>query len=438
MRHLLKKIFGTPKPAPQVLSYTGMPAWLDQQDEAARNELASGILGPMADIRNAIARTQLLLATLAGAEHDPVMHPKLKTIAKNSLPQFVRAMKSATAKELPDDPEEFYTAAAECLKNCLQAIRGPGRYLQAIFPEETKSVRLAVDEMGRGINTINPLLGAYRKRNAEIRSARAIMDEIGSLREDYTSSEERAGRIRARITGFEERSAAIERELANLPKDSAMHEIEELKQSLADLVCQRDDAVRTYSSLSMTASHVIRKAEKLAARDHHSPEVSLLRTAIEILSDHDIPAPDLLDTRLAAACPVIVKMIESDQIALKNKEERAMFSDTPRFRSEIGAACTALRTLEERCQQAESALATHRITVSMQSLTREKAQLAVMLAREKEVLSDLTEWQTKTMEHIPALYADLRHRITALSQETLVLEEYGTLPAPAPVAGSDS
>ena len=415
-----------------------MPAWLNEQEEAARNELASGILVPMADIRNAIARTQLLLATLAGAEHDPVMHPKLKTIAKNSLPQFVRAMKSSTAKELPEDPEEFYTAAAECVKNCLQAIRGPGRYLQAIFPEETKSIRHAVDELGRGINTINPLLGAYRQRNAEIRSARAFMDEIGSLREDYTRSEERAGRIQARITGFEERSAAIDVELAQFPQDPALHEIEEMRQELTDLVCQRDDAVRIYSSLSMTASHVIRKAEKLAARDHHTPEVSCLRMAMEILSNPDFPAPDLLDTHLTAACPVIVQMIESGQIALKNKEERAMFSDTPRFRSEIGAACTALCSLEVRCHQAESALATHRITVSMQSLTREKAQLAVMLAREKEVLFDLTEWQTKTLEHIPVLYADLRNRITGLSRETLVLEEYSTLAAPVPVAGNDS
>ena len=438
MRDLLKKLFGTPKPAPQVLSYSGMPAWLDGQEEAAREELSRGIRQPMADIRNARAHLQLHLATLAGAEHDPVMHPKLKTIAKNSLPQFVRAMKSSTAKELPEDPEEFYTAAAESVKNCLLAIKGPGRYLQAIFPEETKLIRLAVDEMGRGINTANPLLAACRKRTAEIRSARAIMEEIASLRKDYTGSEERAGRMQARITEYTERSAAIEAELACLPQDPAMHEIESLKQELAVLVRQRDEAMRTYSSLSMTASHVIRKAEKLAARDPHAKEVFALRTAMEMLSGHDLPSPDLLDTRLAAACPVIVQMTDAGQIALKNKEERAMFSDTPRFRSEIGAACTLLSSLEERCRTAESVLASHRITVAMQSLAREKAQLAVMLAREKEVLSDLTEWQTKTMEHIPALYTDLRNRITSLSGETLVLEDYGTLPAPVQAAGNTS
>jgi len=305
-----------------------------------------------------------------------------------------------------------------------------------IFPDEMKSIRLAIDEMGRGINTINPLLAAYRKRIAEIRSARAILEEIGSLRADYAGSEERAGRMQARITEFSDRSAAIDAELAQFPHDPAMREVEEKKNELGDLARQRDDALRTYSSLSMTASHVLRKAEKMAAHEHHGPEIAALRTAMEMLSDHDIPAPDQLDAHLNAACPVTVRMIESGQIALKNKEERAMFSDTPRFRSEIGAACTLLRSLEARCQQAESAIASHRITVAMQSLAREKAQLVFMLEREKQVLSDLVEWQTKTLEHIPVLYSDLRTRIGELSGETRMLEEPGTLPSPATVPGN--
>lgn len=436
MRELIKKIFGTSKPAPQVLPFTELPGWFSAQEEAAARDLAAGIREPMADIRNAVARLRLLITTLAGAEQDPLIHPKLKTIAKNSLPQYVRAMKSSTARELPDDPEEFYAAAAECVMSCLQNTRGQGRYLQAIFPEEMKSIRHGIDEMGRAINTINPLLAAYRKRLAEIKAARAILEEIGSLRTDYSHSEERARRMHSRIDEITGRDSAIEAELARLAGDPSLHEIEDLKRERGDLVRQRDDAVRTYSALSMTASHVFRKAEKLASRDHRAPGGAALRAAMEILSDHDIPAPDQLDAALAAACPVTVPLIEAGQIPLKNKEERALFSDTPRLRSEICAAAAALRSLEERCQQAESALATHRITVSMQSLEREKAQLVVMLMREKQALVDLAEWQEKTREHIPALSADLRSRVDTLSANTRILEEYSDLPAPAPVPDS--
>jgi len=83
----------------------------------------------MNDIRNVIAQLQLIVNEIAGAEHDPEIHPKLKAIAKNSLPQFVRAMKGSLAKELPEDPEEFYTAAPECVKICLHTVSGQGRYL---------------------------------------------------------------------------------------------------------------------------------------------------------------------------------------------------------------------------------------------------------------------------------------------------------------------
>ncbi len=438
MRDLIHRIFGTKKPAPECLLFAEMPAWLTGLEEAAAAGLAEGIRGPMADIRNAEARLRLLTTTLAGAEQDPVMHPKLKTIAKNSLPQFVRAMNSTTARELPDDPEEFYAAAAECVKNCIQNTRGPGRYLQAIFPDEMKAIRMGIDEMGRGINTINPLLAAYRQRMAEVKAARAILDEIGTLRTDYTRSEERRQRMQVRCGEITGRCTAIDTELAGLPADPAMPEVEGLKKELAVLEGRRDEALRTYSALSMTASHVFRKAEKLASRDRHAPGGATLRAAMETLSDHNIPAPDPLGAALNAAWPVTLPLIEAGQISLKNKEERSMFADTVRFTNEICDAAATFRSLEQHCRQAESLLAGHRITMLMQSLAREKVQLQVMLERENQTLSDLTEWREKTLEHIPALYADLRARVDALSGNTRILEEYRNQPLPGPGASDGS
>jgi len=437
MRGLIQKIFGAKKPTPPTpIEFTELPAWFTGLDESAKAGLVSAIREPMEEIRNTEARIRLIATTLADAEQDPVIHPKLKTIAKNSLPQFVRAIKSSTAKELPDDPEEFYAAATECLKNCLQNLRGQGRYLQAIFPEEIKTIRLGIDEMGRGINAINPLLAAYRQQTGGIRAARAIMEDIGSLRTDYTASEERARRIGARIDEMAGRGAAIERELMRLKEDPAMHEIAEKSQELITLGRQRDEALRTYSALSMTASHVFRKAEKLVARDRHVPGGTALRAATEILSDPDIPSPEQLDPALEAACPPTVQLIGAGQIPLKNKEERTLFSDIPSFRSAICTAAGGFRSLDEQCRAAESALATHRITVAMESLEREKAQLLVMLAREKQALIELSEWQEKTLAHIPALYADLRARVDTLSGNTRVLGDYRDAPAPVPPAES--
>ena len=376
MHTFLKKIFGRSEPARQQIAFDAIPGWITEQESAAKATLVSGTREPMDAIRNAIAHLQILVNDIAGAEHDPVIHPKLRTIAKNSLPQFVRSMKLSLAKEIPDeDPEAFYTAAAEVMKNCINTAHGQGRYLQAIFPEEMKGVRQGIDGIGRGINTINPLLAAYRKEMADVAAARALFNAIVDLRTDYVKSEEKLHRVHARIAEMSGRRAAIDRELDVNPEDPRMQEIDRQKTALGELAGKRDDAARAWSALSMTASHVFRKAEKIATRQRHPSEIAILNPAMEILSDHEIPDREKLDEALAAACPVAERMIAAGEVVLKNKEERTIFSDTHQFRADICTACSSLHALEGSCLQAESALSTHPLVMKLQSLEREKTQL---------------------------------------------------------------
>ena len=423
MHTFLKKIFGTGKSEPQItLAFDAVPGWITEKESAAKAALASGTREPMADIRNGIANLQLIINNIAGAEHDPDIHPRLKTIAKNSLPQFVKAMKASLAKDIPEDPEHFYPVAAECVKNCLHNAHGQGRYLQAIFPEEMKAVRHGIDTIGRGINTINPLLADYRKEMAGLASARALFEAIADLRTDFTASEEKVKRIHSRITEIRERSAAIEREQTSMPQDPHMQEVDTRKAVLADLCRQRDEASRTYSALSMTASHVFRKAEKIATKQRHPSEIAILHAAMDILSDHEIPDKERLDGTLGAACPVAERMIAASEVLLKNKEERSVFSDTQEFRREICAAASALKDLEENCHQAESALTSHPLVMKMQSLEREKTQLAAMLEKESQGLSDLEEWRKKTEKHIPELLQELKEKIAGMSRDNVQLQ----------------
>ena len=422
MHDFLKKIFGTTKPAPQLMIFDAVPAWLTERESQAKATLVSATREPMHEIRNGIAHLHIIINDIAGAEHDAAIHPKLKTIAKNSLPQFVKAMKGSLAKELPEDPEEFYVTAAECVKNCLHNTRGQGRYLQAIFPEEMKGVRQGVDAMGRGINTINPLLSAYRKEMAAVAASRALYDAVIDLRTDYGKSEEKISRTEARITEITGRLADIARELDILPQDPRMQEIEEQKTALAGLTRQRDDDARTYSALSMTASHVFRKAEKIANRQHHPSEIAILNKAMEILSDHEIPAQQSLDEALAVACPIAERMIAAGEVVLKNKEERGIFSDTARFRSDIGSASSSLRTREEACQKAQSALSTHPLIMKMQSLEREKTQLAAMLDKENQSHAELRDWLARTDKRIPELLTELRKKIGEMSGDNVQLQ----------------
>ena len=99
-------------------------------------------------------------------------------------------------------------------------------------------------------------------------------------------------------------------------------------------------------------------------------------------------------------------MIESGEIILKNKEERAIFSDTTRFCDEIGTACGELRQ-REGDTPGRQALAAHPLLIRKRSLEREKAQLETMLTKENHSREDLFQWQRKNKEKMPTLTEEL-------------------------------
>jgi hypothetical protein len=411
MGNFLERLFGKKEPVVFTISMGAVPEWLSGREKTARSTLLSETGETQQKIRDAILKLQQITNTVAQAEQDPAIHPKLKSIAKNSLPLFVKAMNASLAKELPDEVEEFYPAAVECLKSCLNSTRGQGRYLQAVFPEEMKTVKSGIDAIGREINEITASLARYRKEKTLIDAALSLHTALLDISEDIQKADEKDKRITLRITETTDRIAAIEKELQAFPADGKMAEINMLKAALLEAQNRRDAAIRTNAALSMTASHVFRKAEKIAVRQKHPSEISLLRHAMELLSDHVVPDNKDLAAALAAACPVAERMIAAGEIALKNKEERAIFSDTNQFSADMCVSCTELILQEESCRIAEEKLVSHPLLVKIHSLEREKSQLGTMLKKEDQTRVELKEWREKTQEKILKLSEELTKKI---------------------------
>jgi hypothetical protein len=420
MHEFIRKIFGGNKPVVKTISMDSIPVWITERETAARSALLSDTEELIRTIRNAAAQLQLIVNTLKGAEHDPGLHPKIRSIAKNSLPLFVKAMTASLAKELPEDPEEFYTAAVECVKSCLNSARGQGRYLQVAFPEEMKSVRQGIDAMGREINSITGLLEKYRKEMQDIASVRSEYATLVELKTDFHTSADKDRRISQRISEITCRLETIENEERALTTDERQAGITAKKDELATIAQLRDETTRSYSTLSMTASHVFRKAEKIATRKHHSSETATMDRAMDLLSSHEVPDAGDLREVLLAACPIAQKMIEAGDILLKNKEERAIFSDVPRFCTMISETCRELIAREEEYRIAEESLAIDPLLLKIGSLGREKTQLGSMLEKEQRALRDLEDWRAKTRERIPASLEDLRKKIEGMEENVQI------------------
>jgi hypothetical protein len=428
MHSFIKKLLKQKEPKKYTLAFDTIPAWLDEQEKISRSALENETINPVRNIRNATARLQHIVNGIADAEHDPAIHPKLKSIAKNSLPLFVKAMNSSLSKELPEDIEEFYSAAAECVKGCLNSIHGQGRYLQAVFPEEMKAVKSGIDAIGRELNVITTSLTRYRKTKTLLQSIRSLYDAIRDIRIDTEKSQEKDQRMSARIKEYSERISVIEKELLVLPSDTGMKEVNEKKSALAELEKRHTDVIRTYAALSMTVSHVFRKAEKIATKQRQPTEIATIRHAIELLSDHTVPQIKDLESALNTAFPVVQKMIAAEDIVLKNKEERAVFSDTGRFCAEMCSIGTEIKAQELACDDLRKAIETHPVLMKMNSMEREQIQLGSMLEKERHAQNELSDWSVKIKEKIPALQQELHQKIAEIIGENVQLQiDYPTL-----------
>jgi hypothetical protein len=411
MYKFIKDLLKKKEPEKTTISLNAVTALLDEREKALRLSLEKETGIPIQNIRNASAQLQHIVNGIADAEHDPAIHPKLKSIAKNSLPLFVKAMNASLSKELPEGIEEFYAAAVESVKGCLNSTRGQGRYLQAVFPDEMKAVKTGIDAIGHEINTITSSLAKYQKQKVLIGAARSLQGALDDLRIDTHKSLEKDARITSRIRDITERIGCIEKDLAELSSDARMKDVNERKSCLSDMEKQRDDRIRTYTALSMTASHVFRKAEKIATKQKLSTEVSNLRHTIDLLSNHTAPDTKELASALIAAFPVAQRMIDAGDIILKNKEERAIFSDTQKFSDDIFSLCKDIMTQEMACKSAQDALASHPVLTRINALDREKTQLVSMLIKERQSQKDLAEWSEKTLVKIPTLQDELTQKL---------------------------
>ncbi len=284
-------------------------------------------------------------------------------------------------------------------------------YLQVVFPEEMKAVKTGIDAIGHEINTITASLARYQKQKVLTSAARSLQGALYDLRIDARKSLEKDARITSRIRDITERIEGIEKELAELSSDARMHEVNEKKSCLSDAEKTRDERIRTYTALSMTASHVFRKAEKIAAKQKLSSEISNLRHTIDLLSDHTAPDTRELASALIAAFPVAQRMIDSGDIILKNKEERAIFSDTQKFSDDIFSLCKDIMTQEMACKSAQDELASHPVLTRINALLREKTQLVSMMNKEHQSQKDLAEWSEKTLVKIPTLKDELNQKL---------------------------
>jgi predicted nucleic acid-binding Zn-ribbon protein len=323
----IKEMFRKEEVLPLALAQGEIPGWLTEEyslvgaKEKIQIELSrKKILGYIENLRE-------LVGSLGSTEHEGDVHPKLGNVVEKSLPLYKKTILSAMNRQYPESPDEFYVAATECLKGCLKSSAGPGRYLTGVFPGEMKEIRAVIDHVGREINAMNPVIAESRKKREELTRIRELYDSYLKSCEELLRAEKQYPELTSRLSAMQGEIGVINDELSRLSHDPRMKQLDEFHAEAKELEEEQERALAEFSSSADMVVHVLKRAEKVAQKDHNLAIAKKVHILAELLVKSEIPGIVILCQELDDILPDIIGMVNNGNISLRNKEEHYYFSN---------------------------------------------------------------------------------------------------------------
>ena len=387
VKDLLARKDGAP-PASGV-ALADLPRLLDDESTAVAGRLGPAFEEPAREARRGVADLGAVIARLARADWDTALHPKLEQISRTTLPAFVRAMESCLARPLPDDPHEFYTAAAGLLKCAISALRGQGRYLRAVLPDEIKAVKASVDVIGHAVNGMTAALGEEKRDLAALAALRLRLDRVTALDSEKQDTERRAAEAAAELSALAEERKAAETALGDLDRSGAARELAG-RQADAERLAARASALEAaHRGQAGGLITVLRRAERLVAKRGDRPVATRLHHLQSTLASPLAGDEMALAAPLAGGLAVVRELVVAGEIAPKEGD--------PLFDDPDAVAATIQARVDEHA----------RVTGEAVALERELA--ASPVAQERERLAS----RLRQIDHRAAV---LRDEAAALSR----------------------
>jgi predicted nucleic acid-binding Zn-ribbon protein len=420
MFKIIKNLLKKEKNELAVIRFEGIPGFLDVREAKEKEDLRVSTGNSMNTINGARNELLNLVEILGRSEKEKALHPKLEKIAQNSIPLFEKSMMTALSRPMPDDPLEFYDAAAECLKGCVKSLTGPGRYIRGVLPDEMKAIRIAIDHIGQEMNSMTRVHSEYRRSMDQAAKTRELYEQVVKAQEEKKSCDVQIPEIQGKIRSICESIAQLEDELQKLKVDRSpgYHAILEEEKNARILV---NDTEREMRAVFATLVHVFRKAEKIAAKGHDKMgrEIS---SSVELMTEPKIPDWDLLKPSIERTQPLVMSMIQAGSISLKNKEEKELFGGPDIVFQMLGALSGRLLDYNAGLHSLETRIATDPANKRIHGLEKNEKELKEELEKENGQCHNLERHRKDVGEKIPVLIEDLQRSISVLNNEETKLE----------------
>lgn len=350
-----------------------LPALIDAEIASIRERTGPAFEEPASEVRQAIADLEGLVGRLARADWDAAIHPKLEQISRTTLPAFVRAMESCLSRTLPDDPHEFYAASTALLKCLISALRGQGRYLRAVLPDEMQAVKAGVDVVGRAVNAMTATLADEKNDLAALEALRGRVDRIGGLEAEEQDALRRSGEAAAQLETIAGDRTATEGELATLNDSPAARALDARRSEVERLTAAAESLASGHRAHSEGLIQALRRAERLLAKRGDRQAATRLHHLQSALAD-PLPADGAaLSSSLVGGLAVVQDLVAAGEITPKEGDQA--FGDPAAVAASVAARIDEQARLAEELAQLEREVATSPVAQERERLSGRLRQL---------------------------------------------------------------
>lgn len=396
----------SPDEIPDILSLNEK-AWEDEYSQST-SDGRKRILEIRDNLVNAVQ-------SLSKAEREAAFHPKLEKIAKNSLPQCEKALLFALNRQLPEDPDAFYQACTEILKGCVKGLAGPGRYLRNVLPEEMKEIGLLVDAFGKEVNVITPRVAEWRRRKGGVSALRESLahtlemeSTIRELSSDIPALEAEIADLTLTFKELNEEKVVCQRALEKDPVYNDLnHEASHVENASREVE-------REVHSVISTLAHVLRKAEKIAYHRASEKLAKELNQVTTLLTGNGMPSAEEVNKGITTVLPVMVSMIQSGDIQLKNQEERTLLANHEKTPSILFDLLKQWERVHEKAAETNRRLASYPPILDLASIESELKSLETSIREKEKRLLELKGKREEILPQIPASYSRMEAEISSM------------------------
>ena len=397
-----------------------LPALIDEEAAAISARVGPACEEPAREVRRAVADLGALLKRLAQADWDTALHPKLEQISRTTLPAFVRALESCLARPLPEDPHEFYGAAAALLKCSISALRGQGRYLRSVLPDEMKAVKAGVDVIGHAVNAMTAALGEEKRELAALGTLRRRLERMAVLESEEQDAARRSDGAAAELAALTGERAGAEAELAALNGSPAALDLDERRAEAGRLRARASAIEAAHRVQAEGLIQILRRAERLVAKRGDRQTATRLHHLQSTLAE-PLPADgSALAPLLAGGLAVVRDLVAAGEIA--PKEGDPLFDDPAAVAAAVGSRVDDHARVIEEAAALDRELAASPVAQDRERLAGRLRQLdhrAAVLEDERAGLVRVAEQKAKERA---ALLAGLEEEVDAVFAGRVRLE----------------